>query len=69
MVTSEHSINNCLVWWVAQRGWFDSHNQIEIGDENIVKILTIFYVSNTDEVCVAKQQDAFMKSYNNQTGL
>ncbi len=33
--------------WGAQRGWFDSHNQIEIDDEKIVKILMIFYVSNT----------------------
>jgi len=30
----------------AQRGWFDSHNQTKIDVEKIVKILTIFYVSN-----------------------
>ncbi len=47
----------------AQRDWFDSHNQTKMSDEKIVKILTIFYVSNIE----SKQQALTegVPSYNN----
>ncbi len=33
---------------IDQRGWFDSHNQTQVNVEKIIKILTVFYVSNID---------------------
>ncbi len=33
---------------VTQRGWFDCHNQTEMNAEKILKILTIYFVSNID---------------------